>query len=474
MNDILNQDISSLEMKQKYKKELNGTTIIKYYLDFNFKTQNEVFLELTSFTKTPSFLNFDAFCTIENNFQIQYEGQFFVKASSYQNNQDLIYARQLAIEDNLRYQLFHNKLNESSCSNIHNITTLLSTDYPNFYQSFVLDSENIIDLYKSRNKNTNLEEIAFKDFQEGIKHLRPINSEEISTVSNMLDYSFKTFFEKNSNIIFSAVDNDYEANLVIIPYKGNDTNSLAADLKVFQGEELQKMFLLFPIFNGSKDPTSINDYAHGLAHIFLDHPCENYYPCGKGSVQARTPNIEYLTIMSQKTTIDISNFTINPDTQIIQSLLPWDLAALRNGYGMPTPQNTTYYFNNINNLKEIFSVDLYNNTLITLSSVGYNIINAESVKFYEIDLRYNTLSHITNHNISLKFILSYDTEISEIIVNSPGDIILNPNYPTNISITNKAYNFNLLDSEQCPAYNYGLGLIQIYNYNESIHDIYFV
>lgn len=106
--------------------------------------------------------------------------------------------------------------------------------------------------------------------------------------------------------------------------------------------------------------------------------------------------------------------------------------------------------------------------------MGSNIINAESVKFYEIDLRYDTLSNITNHNISLKFILSYDTEISEIIVNSPGDIILNPNYPTNISITNKDYSFNLLNLERSPAYNYGPELIQIYNYNESIHDIYFV
>ncbi|MGB4192211.1 MAG: hypothetical protein WBJ81_06710 [Rickettsiales bacterium] len=305
------------------------------------------------------------------------------------------------------------------------------------------------------------------------KLFKSTNSEEISTVSNMLDYSFKTFFEKNSNIIFSKVNNAHKANLAIIPYKGENIDSFVADIKVFQEEEIQKMFLFLPIFNESKDPTSINDYAHGLAHIFLDHPCKNYYPCAKGSVQARTPNIEYLTIMSQKTTIDISNSTINPDTQIIQSLLPWDIAAIRNGYGMPIPQDTTYYLNDLNNLKEIFSVDLYNNTLITLSSVGYNIINAESVKFYAIDLRYDTLSNITNHNISLKFILSYDTEISEIIVNSPGSIILNPNYPTNISITNKDYSFNLLDSEQCPEYNYGSELIQIYNYNESIHDIYF-
>lgn len=473
MVNIPNQDILSIEMIQKYPKSLNGTAVIKYYIEEGKPPYKELFNNFGRYS-IPHSLEITDLCNIEDNFKIGSEGQFFVKASSYQSNLDLAYAKQLAIEDYIRYKLFHNQLNTSICPGLFNVSSHLAQDYESFYQSFVLKTKSISELYQSQNlTSTNLEEPVFNEFVTDTETLeRTYDQNTWSNIKHKIEHAFKVFFEDNSDILFVPASNQYQANLVIYPMLQQVSDQmLPNDLNMFQNEEIQQMYLIFPMPAGNNTSLQVNDYVHGLAHIFLDHPCENYYPCPKGSVQAKTQGIEYLSIMSQMATLDISKPEFK-SVQVIQSLLPWDLAALRHGYGMPEPKNVTYILNDVDNFKENFAAVPYEDTLVAFSSIGHNIIDAQSVKSYSIDLRYDELSSVAAQLFSLNFLLSYDTKIDEVIFDGPGIINLNENFPAIINIKSGEVIIHEGASSQCVEYTYGVvELIEIYNYHEAIHHL---
>lgn len=472
MVNIPNQDIHSIEMIQKYPKSSNGTTVIKYYINEGQFPLKKLF-DIVGKYSLPQSLQIEDLCYIEDNFKIQSEGQFFVKASSYQSHVDLSYAKQLAVEDDIRYKLFHNQLNTSICPALLKVSSLLAQDYGSFYQSFVHQTKSLSELYKSQNLlNTSLEELAFKDFLISAEQFDyKYDQETWSNIKHRIEYAFKVFFEHNSNIMFFPTTTQDQANLVIYPIlQENPEPILPADLMMFQNQEIQQMNLIFPIPFVNNTAMQINDFVHGLAHIFLDHPCENYYSCNKGSVQLKTPGIEFLSIMSQMATLDISKPEIKT-VQVIQSLLPWDIAALRHSYGIPEAKNTTYILNDVDNFRKNFAADPYKDTLVAFSSIGHNIIDAQSAITYTIDLRYDQLSSAVTTLFSLNFLLSYDTEIAEIFVNGSGIINLNDQFSTIINIKNSDYILQEVVPTECVENTYGVELVQIYNYQEGIHHL---
>jgi len=161
----------------------------------------------------------------------------------------------------------------------------------------------------------------------------------------------------------------------------------------------------------------------------------------------------------------------------VQSLLPWDLAAIRYDYGMPKPMNMTYALDNTNSLNEIFAIPLVNNSLVTFSMIGDISIDATNVNDYEIDLRYDELSNITNSDINFHFTLSYDTEIAKIMINNAGSITLNNNLKTDIESLPGCYDIIINEDQNTSKYfcseSYYNEEIHISNFDPLIHDLYY-
>lgn len=469
--NIPNIDILSIEMKEKYEREPNGTTIIKFFVNNDASTIIKLTEALTK-NALPEYFELYNYCSVEDHFRAESEGQFFVKSSSYKNTQELTQAKEMASQDNARFHLFHNTLNTSSCPKLYEYAANLNMSYSNFYNAFVIEGRSIKELIESQppllSLFDNIQNETLSSFIQAIDS-EMIPTQDLNATSFNLLRSLQVFFEQNANIVFSPTEDYNNANLIINPQQ----NSSAAELKLFSNNKIEKMLLFAPIFDEKSTTALVNDYTHGLAHIFLDHNCENYYACNREYVQTQTPNLKYLSIMSQLQTNSVFKTSIFSEFQPIQSLLPWDIAALRHSYGMPKPENVTYSLNNQQVLDNTFATKLLNNSLVCFSSIGYNTIDVGKVKSYEIDLNYDHLSNITNQNISFQFVLSYDTKFSKIILETPGKIILNKHEPANIFIDSTEVNVctSLNADFSCENLGKDIELIQIGNFNETIHNI---
>jgi hypothetical protein len=148
---------------------------------------------------------------------------------------------------------------------------------------------------------------------------------------------------------------------------------------------------------------------------------------------------------------------------------------------MPQAKNITYKFSTSIDLENIFGYKLKDQALITLSNVGNTDIDIIDIQSYSIDLRYDHLSKIANQDqgINFSFLLSYDTEVSQIIVNKQGSIVLSDAFKTNIILQPGCYDvilhgenyqndvikhFEGVNTEICEQ-------IDVYNFNSSLHDI---
>ncbi len=474
MPNIPNIDIHSLVMKERHERMPNGTTIIKFLIANDASILQEP-LKKIGIDTLPKYFNLNTYCEIADPLELEFEGTFFVKSSSYKNSKELYLAEDLALQDNARFHLYHNKVNPTLCPKLYEYAAHLNMSYSSFYNSFVTEGKTIQELVKA---NPVLS-LAFNnainsDLDELIQNMNDIYTiNEPEQFSTLLVKSFKVFFEQNANILFYPANNYTEANLIMFPSLNNESN--AAELKLFSNNKIEQIFLFLHPTHANSSTLAINDFIHGLAHIFLDHICENYYPCNKAKMQTQTSNLQYLSIMSQLSTPSIINASKQVEFQLIQSLLPWDLAALRLAYGMPSqPINTTYSLNSDKALEEIFATKLLNNSLLCFSATGHSTIDTGHVKSYEIDLRFDHLSNVTNQEISFQFLLSYDTKISSIFLYTPGKVILNESVPVNIFIHSTEVNIctSLTTNFTCENNEQELAFIGIGNFNDTIHNIY--
>lgn len=302
-------------------------------------------------------------------------------------------------------------------------------------------------------------------------------------------------FAKNSNIKFIKCENTENANVIIY-----NSNHLSAEKVLFENGVITKTFLgieMPSLISLNTTNGMFNDLAHGFAHLFLDHPCENgFYSCEKETIQNSSDKFFALTALSGIGTYTVweeltnvaksaLNKLIDSGEQYhIQSLLPLDISALRHSYGMPKPIEMTYQLNNNEALEEIFGWPLINNSLVCFSSIGNITIDARDIVNYSLNLNYEEFSNITNSSIDYKFLLSYDTEIAKILINNAGAITLNNAFNTDIEVSPGFYdivihgdfyqNDIIFSSYDDFSAADNISTIDLYNFNDSIHRIIFL
>lgn len=450
MTNIPNQDILSLVMKQKYQTKYNETTYISYSIlsPEEFKEILREFAVTYKDLYVPDSIDIYELCPYKQVFNIKNEGEFFVKSGHYSSSEDLIIAEKTAAEDDIRFQIASNSSYLMNCNTSTGIYQLLNISSEQFYQSFVIDTMSLNSLYSSQRPDLPSTIELTNDL------INKLTFDDVDTRYNqsLIDNILSKVFSANSNIIFKEVENYQNADLLLyhseattedLKYSNSNIIHLKAGLPI---AELTNSSAIFPW----------NDFIHGLAHIVADHPCENgFYSCNKNTTQTNNPNIFMLTALAgiitptlEEAKTDASRIIemkVNAKDYIIQSLLPWDLAALRYSYGMPEPVKMTYKLADQTQLGEVFGWPLVNNSLVTLSLVGNISIDTTNTKKYALDLRYDHLSNITNNEIDFKFLLSYDTEIAQIIINQSGSVILNKAFKTDIILLKGCYEVVVAD-----------------------------
>jgi hypothetical protein len=231
---------------------------------------------------------------------------------------------------------------------------------------------------------------------------------------------------RNSNIKLTKLSECNGANLIITPNLAS--NGAAGETLFYDNSQIIKLFNSFPV------PVNNSGWAeglHGILHSFIDHPCENaFFKCSKEDIHQKA----YVpSLISQQTGIFV--------TENIQSFLPWDLAALRYSYGTPDAKDNIYYdLSTAHGLKEAFGYSISDKSIITLPDVGNITINIQNIHNYNLDLRYDHKSHITNSDMETSFFLSYDTNVAKILINNSGNITLSNDFKSNIIINSECYN----------------------------------
>ena len=473
-----------LVMKQRYKIDSDGkTTTIPYCIQEKHHAELVFGIEyyrtessFLHFSMTPE-ININEICNLNKNdpLEVRSEGQFFVKTSSYNNKIELNNARQLAIEDDIRFKLISNTLNATSCPEIEDSFSFMNLIQTEFLQKFILESQNIYDIYLEQITDIpttdSLLETALSISVEAVEAIEGKDNNVISfaEASQWIDKMLEMAISKNTNVKFTKLNDCSDASLIMTP---NLSPTGAAGEELFYSKnQIIKLFNSFPV---AVNNTGWSEGLHGVIHSFIDHPCENgFYSCNKKEILDKG----YIpSILSQQ-------YGVVDDTNNFQSLLPWDLAALRYSYGTPETANNIYYnLSSALGLKEAFGYVIGDKSIVTLSSVGNIILDIKNVNNYALDLHYDHKSYVTNSDIEMSFYISYDTSISEILVNNSGSITLNDEFQTNIMIYNQCYtlvsngdgyqNDVIIQSISDDCTSQSAIEIDLYNFDSSLHSLY--
>lgn len=476
-------------MKQKYPLQENGsTTFLKYFIEPNFKKVVPLFLPLLK--EMPS-TDIRTLCDLnsKSEFKIGSEGEFFTKASGYQTTLDWMKATMLAEEDDVRFHLFYKNINIAKCPNLKYVYNDTNLDEEQFFKSFVLEGKSLNYL-----TNKTFNELDTQALEDGVSS-ESLNYDYKDKISQTIENIFNSMFSKISNIKFIKSENIENANVILY-----NSNHASAERVFFENDVITKTILgikIASLIDLDNNDGRFNDLVHGLAHLFLDHPCENgFYFCNKETTQNSSDKFFALTALSGIGTYTVEEaltsvaksalkkLDASGEQYNIQSLLPLDIAALRYSYGMPKPIAITYQLNNNEALKENFGWPIINHSLVCFSSTGNVTIDARNVEHYSLNLNYEEFSNITNSAIDYKFLLSYDTQIAKILINNAGPIALNNAFSTDIVIDPGFYdviihgdfyqNDIILNSYNNFSVTDKISIIDIYNFNDSIHQIIFL
>lgn len=480
MSSAVNEGFKSLVMKQRYLMNNNGETHINYCVDFSqnkrmelfksFYNQNLFHIKVAAFVPE---IDIDSICRLgdtNQEFNIRAEGEFFVKASSYSNTRELDYARELAVEDDARFKLHYNLINTTTCAELKNIFTFLNMNQQTFYQSFISDGLSISEMYTLQRPDLpSIKQLTDKMLQnfsmEAMEGKYNYNATIISDTKTWIDNALKTVVGQNTNIIFKQIDDCHNASLVIVPRL--DFSAAASEELFYNNDTIitQTFEVVMPNTRAGWPET-----MHSFAHIFSDHPNENgFYQIDKEQLKLYQESFKFGTVFDHQQYFGVYK---------AQSLLPWDIQALRYSYGIPKAQDITY---NLNKLQENFGYDLEDKALVTLSNIGQTTIDARDIANYSLDLRYEHVSNFINGNINCSFLLSYDTEVSQVILNLEGSITLSDNFKTNISLLPGCYDVMLHGNnyQNDIVKNFGnldcvneiSQQIDVYNFDSSLHGV---
>ena len=301
------------------------------------------------------------------------EGESTTRASSYSDSLELGRGISLAREDDFRFQLHSKFLNVSGSPRLQKGLDFLNLTKEDFYQLFVVEGKNLGEIYETRRQDQpNLvqlrQKIINKIVEEETVKNDLIYSEEFN---ELLDIILTTNIARNSNIKFIRVEDcnstslifeckqDGEGNGEVIFKEKNKIMQVTIDLnqKLMEGQD-------WPLL------------LHDIAHSVLDHPCENgFYAC-------RTD--EFVKKYNPPSVLVQQYFDKSAYQNHAQTLLPWDIEALRYSYGMPELKNVIYELSNALGLKKAFGYVIKNNAIVTLSNVGYTEIDIRNVNYYTI------------------------------------------------------------------------------------------
>lgn len=479
MVNIPTQDILSMVLTPKHPIQNNSQNVINYCV----LTKKEQHIDLFSIVNKNLFnniidlvpqLNIDKFCDFKYNrvFNVRAEGEFFVKTSAYKSSLELKNARNLAIEDDIRFQL-NNGTNAETCPELQSIFEFLNISEKEFLHAFVTEGKGLKDIY-TREKPTlpNLEQLKNQQITKIIELIEGMPEEEYdpsttTDINNFIDNAFQNL-SNDIAVKFERVENCNDATIAIQP--GINENSTGGESLYYTDNMITLNLLSTPVPIGAlhNSQKHWSEFFHSMTHNSLDHPCEDgFYSCNQNKLEKEHGDSALLSALSGN------------NKYMVQSFLPWDLAAMRYSYGMPQAKNITYKFSSSIDLENIFGYKLNDQALITLSNVGNTEIDISDVKSYAIDLRYDHRSNITTQDINSSFLLSYDTEVSQIIVNKQGSIALSDSFKTDIILQPGCYDvilhgenyqndiikhFDGVNKEICEQ-------IDVYNYNSSLHGI---
>jgi hypothetical protein len=473
MTNLITQSILSMLMKKSYQDQHN----IKYCISANH--QQFATSELANMLSTNQVrkfipeLNIDELCGLEYNreFNVRAEGEFFIKSANYDGTLALKNAINLAIEDDIRFQLYYNHTTIENCPRLEETLNFLKLDQQQFYNSFIYNGISINELYTQQRPDLDTPEHLKEKLIA--KQLKATNNGKFSNikpeVSSWVENKLQAIISQNANVKLEKTNDCVNSDIVIWP--GLDKSSKGGETTVYKDNIITKNILSVPIpMNELANDWRIwNEFLHGIAHFSLDHPCEDgFYGCNAKDLKQEIKNFDLLTVMSGNNPLHL------------QSLLPWDIAALRHIYGMPEAKDATYKLSSSSSLENAFGYEIKDTALITFSSTGNNSIDASDIAEYAIDLNYDHLSNITNSDINFSFLLSYDTEISQVILNKAGSLDLNNNFKTNIILLPGCYDIVLHNdhyqnndiiniNQNCKDEE--LEQIDIYNFNPSQHEL---
>ena len=455
-------------------KNDNGQTVVRHYLAFNLKQDIDLAKHIHLHTPIASYNLFPALdifglCNLsgKSGFGVDIEEQFFVKSSHSKSQGELLEVRKLAIEDDIRYILHHNLSNTTDCTALKESFAFLNLTTSSFYQKFIYETASLSELLEQQRSdlngaqtseklfNTLEQESSFENTLAELREWGPDSSEKVDNfikdtasvtatdASNLVDDILRVMSD-NSNIKFERVENYYQAEMAISPSIA--PNAAASEYLSYEGDEiiLNSLSSIAPLGTLANSSFAWGEFIHGMAHGFLDHPCENgFYACNKKEITAHNEPLTLRTALAE------GGWTSNLDPSInynMQSFLPWDWAAIRYKYGMPAPKDVIYELNSDSALKSVFGYNLLNQALVSFPNVGHSTINAHDLKGYSIDLRYDHPSEVSNTDIKFAFVLSYDTEISKIMLNKGGSITLSDKFDTDLILSHGNYKVILHDS----------------------------
>lgn len=474
MGNILTKDALSMVVTPRHPIQNNGQDSINYCVLTKKKQYIDLIPVLSEYISIGDLvpqLDLDKLCEFSYNrvFNVRAEGEFFVKTSAYKSSLELKNARRLAIEDDIRFQLSKDT-NVKNCPELQDVFDFLNLSEREFVQAFVTEGMSLNDIYtREKPMLSNLEQLKNQLITRMIESLE--EEEYDSTIATEINDFVDNAFQNLSNDIaikFERVENCNDGSIAISP--GIDEMSVGGESLYYTDNIIMLNLLHTPmpigILHNSK--RQWKEFFHGMTHGFLDHPCEDgFYSCNEDELKKEHGDLALLSEMSRS------------NKYMVQSFLPWDLSAMRYSYGMPEAKNVTYKFSTSVDLENIFGYKLNDQALITLSNIGNTEMDIRDVKSYAIDLRYDHLSNITNQDINFSFLLSYDTEISQIMVNKQGEIVLSDAFKTDIILQPGCYDvalhshnyqneiikhFDSFDAENCEQ-------IEVYNYDLSLHEI---
>jgi hypothetical protein len=465
MVSIPNKSILSMVMKQRYNIDADGITRVKYCIASQKQT-----IELVNFYHPQSTiaLYLTSYGDVSDSkfyFDILSENNPLLKTSSFHSSFELDRAITLAREDYLRFELYYSLLNPNNNPEFYQeVWKILYLNELEFYQKFVLDSSSLEEIYASV--------IHTPESLELLKELDKIDKPEnieidITDFDKRVDkvkMVFDKFISKNSNIQFLQTEDCSLAQIVINPF-----TDYTQDYLIYEGDVIVQKILDADLGEFVSQEQYWMEYIHYLMHVVIDHPCENgFYSCSKQEIT----ECAIYSVMAQPG----YDKRFNNNIEIVKSLLPWDIAAVRYSYGMPAREDITYNLFNADGLKSAFDYNIINGSLVTLSNVGNSIIDIKNIDSYTLDLRYDHKSYVTAPDIEFSFYLSYDTEIFKILANQSGSIHLSEEFETSIILQEGCYKLSFVDSIHkgdaieitCED---SLRTIEIYDFNPYLHNI---